>query len=561
MTGYDPYFSIGDAVAALGIFLLIPQFLKPIYIFRLRVIGIGLRSLYAMSGLGFICVLISAAIWQLPPYLPSIFNHPLPWEIVGSLLFSTAYGVLGWVYIFPPRASVRSIENYVRAGANFLAGATDEDRVEFAADIVVNIKRLIRIANLGGTEEPPAANKVRGAKSRGRKEHASHSESFLRVLSDPEFCRALVERLPWDGARILRSFSQSRPAAPVGRAFVREIARNSLLIGEAGSAKAVDWHSFTDAPELANAAFGDPFLNRLYEPWESLVGTDFGNIDAEFMDRFRRAAQLTIDEHVQSGFSYQSYNIAGMQENFEILSRRIAALKREDEDISSIAGMLGRTVKYVVGATRGYFETLSPEELKSFYVDLEAGRDATSLNSLSELVISVLENTSKEFSGFDDKFWLMARDIWDSILPQFGDQPRGMDPLQQRVVMKLLEKTNETFEGWYSPLPCQAMAIIGPHAAKGETKERTAFKMCRDLFYHELQEFPAFYEGDPERAKTFLPGNVRYEPKLQELVHRYSFGGEDRTNLANLQIPEVSLNVDALMGMLSEASQSMIRPD
>ena len=33
------YFSIGDAIAGLGIFLLIPQYLKPIYVFRLRVLG------------------------------------------------------------------------------------------------------------------------------------------------------------------------------------------------------------------------------------------------------------------------------------------------------------------------------------------------------------------------------------------------------------------------------------------------------------------------------------------------------------------------------------------
>ncbi len=92
MLGYDPYFSIGDAVAALGIFLLIPQFLKPIYIFRLRVIGIGLRSLYAMSGVGFICVLIGSVVWQLPPALSEPFSHPLLWEINGGILFSTAYG-------------------------------------------------------------------------------------------------------------------------------------------------------------------------------------------------------------------------------------------------------------------------------------------------------------------------------------------------------------------------------------------------------------------------------------------------------------------------------------
>lgn len=108
--GYNPYFSIGDAVAALGIFLLIPQFLKPIYIFRLRVVGIGLRSLYAMSGVGFVCVLIGSAVWQIPLPFPDPFNHPLLWEIIGGVLFSIAYGVLGWVYIFPPRPSVRSIE-------------------------------------------------------------------------------------------------------------------------------------------------------------------------------------------------------------------------------------------------------------------------------------------------------------------------------------------------------------------------------------------------------------------------------------------------------------------
>lgn len=547
LQGYDPYFSIGDAVAALGIFLLIPQFLKPIYMFRLRVIGIGLRSLYAVSVVGYFFVIISAIAWQAAGLFPPPFNHPLPWEMIGGVLFSVSYGVLGWVYIFPPRASVYSIDNYVRAGANFLAGATEEDRVEFAADIVVNIKRLIRIADMGKTAEPPAATPVTAKRIRGANAYAAHSESFLRVLSDPTFCTTLVERLPWDGARILESFSQEKPMAPVGKAFVREIARNTLLIGEAGSAKAVDWHSFTDAPALSSAAFGDSYLNRYYEPWQGLALTDFGDLHGEFMDRFRQAAQLTINEHVRSRFSYQSYNIAGMQECFEVISRKIAGLKKEGKDIAPAAGALGRTVKYVVTATRKYFESLPEESLRTHYYEENAGRDATSLNSLSELVISVLENTAHDFAGYEDPFWPMARDIWDSILPQFGDLPAGMNPLQQRFVMKLIEKTKENYEGWYSPLSRQALAIIGPHEAKGETDKRTAFKICRDLFYRELKELPAFYERDPERAKSFLPNNVRYEPETKTLVHRYSFGSEDRTALDELEIPEISLSVDALI--------------
>jgi hypothetical protein len=101
-------------------------------------------------------------------------------------------------------------------------------------------------------------------------------------------------------------------------------------------------------------------------------------------------------------------------------------------------------------------------------------------------------------------------------------------------------------EGWYSPLPRLALAIIGPYAPKGDTAERTAFKICRDMFYRELKAYPAFQESDPERAKSFLPNNVRYDPSTSELIHRYSFGQEDHTNLNALDIPSDSLDAESM---------------
>src|SRR5262245_53132725 len=129
------YFSIGDAVAGLGIFLIIPQFLKPVFLFRLRVIGIGLRTLYAMAGLGFICVVIAALVPLLPESVPAVIRMNLVWELAGALFYALCYTALGWVYIFPARVGMRSITQYVRAGSNLLASASEEDRVEFAADV------------------------------------------------------------------------------------------------------------------------------------------------------------------------------------------------------------------------------------------------------------------------------------------------------------------------------------------------------------------------------------------------------------------------------------------
>jgi hypothetical protein len=527
------YFSIGDAIAGLGIFLLIPQYLKPIYVFRLRVLGMGLHVLYALPALGFVVILIAAVVPNLPESVPVLIRTPLVWEMLAAFLWATSYGVLGWVSIVPAHPGPRSIAGYVRAGVNLLAGASEEDRVEFAGDIVASIKRLIRIADVA--DGPGHADE---------RDAAGFSETFLRILSDPVFCKTLVARLPWDAARILNAFSEAQPKHKVGRAFVLQIARQTLISSESDDPKDQDFHGFTDAPPLLKAAFGDAYLNRMYLPWEGIVASDFDDIGIDKMRRVSIAAKLTIDEQAAGGFAAQSYNIARLQENLEIIGRRIAVLKHSDADVSQLAGLLGQAVKHIVEATCRYCAAASAAERRVLYADDDSIRDFSAIDSVAELVVSVLETTSREFAGFDDKFWRMAREIWDAVFPRFGARPAGMDPLQQRVAMKLIEKIHESMEGWYSPLLRLTLALVGPYAAKGETKERTAFKILRDALYTELMAFPAFYEIDPERAKSVLPGNVRYDPDTSELIHRYSFGGEDRTNLKGLEIGAVSFTPD-----------------
>ena len=534
------YFSIGDAVAGLGIFLIIPQFLKPIYFFRLRVIGIGLRTLYAVAGLGFICVVIAALVPLLPASVPLLIRTPLVWELAGATLYAMCYTALGWVYIFPARSGVRSITQYVRAGSNLLASASEEDRVEFAADVLANIKRLIRIADRPG-DKPSMFS---GGKSAA--DTAGNSESFLRLLADPVFCKTLVVRLPWDAARLLKAFSEEQPRTQVGRVFVHQIIREWVLSAENAGVGDIDWRTFSDAPELAHAAFGDTYLNRHYLPWESLSATDFDKLDIGVMERIERAARLTIDDHIKDRFSYQSYNTARLQENYEIISRRIFLLKKAEPDITPCANILGRSVKYIGEATRNYCRSAQGSDGKAMFASGDTVSGFSALDSIAELFISVLENISHDFGGFDDKFWPMAREIWDSVLPRFGTQQEGMDALQQRVTLKLIEKTRESMEGWYTPLPRLALSIIGPYAPKGETEGRTAFKICRDMFYRELKAYPAFHGNDPERAKTFLPNNVRYEAETGELVHRYSFGQEDRTDLNTLVIPDEALAAESM---------------
>jgi hypothetical protein len=59
MCSYNPaqpspvYFSLGNAIAALGFTLAVQQFLKPIYLFRLRAYGLRLRYVLVVIFSGF----------------------------------------------------------------------------------------------------------------------------------------------------------------------------------------------------------------------------------------------------------------------------------------------------------------------------------------------------------------------------------------------------------------------------------------------------------------------------------------------------------------------------
>ncbi|HEY4264209.1 MAG TPA: hypothetical protein VGM72_02750, partial [Micropepsaceae bacterium] len=338
MLNYNPYFSIGDAVAGLGIFLLIPQFLKPIYVFRLRVLGIGLRTLYAVSGLGFLCVVTAALCAHYNDSFPSFLGNPFGWEMAGGFLYAAAYSALGLVYIFPARASLGSITKYVRAGAQFLASASEEDRVEFVADVLANIRKLIRIADLAGSAPRRMTSLILRLRHRSTTDIAAYSQSFLGLLADPVFCRTLVSRLPWDAARILHAFPLEKPAGQVGRTFVHQLTRYALIAAETMGAKEDEWMGFSDAPALSHAAFGNTYLNRYYLPWDGLTAADLKGADLPMLERIARAAQLTIDEYAAGGFSYHSYNIAKLQESYEVLSRHLYQLKKTDADISQFSG-------------------------------------------------------------------------------------------------------------------------------------------------------------------------------------------------------------------------------
>jgi hypothetical protein len=151
MCRYNPeapspsYFTIGNAVAALALTLAVQQFLKPIYQFRLR--AMGLRFTYAVYAvfIGAIFAIIAAAAPSIVFLRGTMLGYPINWEIASGLIIGAAYAIFAIIALRPASVTRRNINSFTWAGSELLSEATDEDRLVFAKDILDgrNIQKLV----------------------------------------------------------------------------------------------------------------------------------------------------------------------------------------------------------------------------------------------------------------------------------------------------------------------------------------------------------------------------------------------------------------------------------
>ncbi len=97
------YFTVGDAIAALGFMLAIQQLFKPIYRFRLRAYGLRILYLAWAVFLGALCSVVALLLPNLPLSHNGLFEYPITWELIGGLFIGGAYAVVAVVSLKPAR--------------------------------------------------------------------------------------------------------------------------------------------------------------------------------------------------------------------------------------------------------------------------------------------------------------------------------------------------------------------------------------------------------------------------------------------------------------------------
>lgn len=539
------YFSIGEAIAILGIALAIPQYTRNIHLFRLRALGLDLAYLYVAMFAACGLAIISPFAFQFP--LPFPFNRPLSWEVMAASLFVGVFLIFSISFLRAPAIRKRKAEHYVRFAAEFLAHADDTDRAEFVKDLQRNITAAVRMSCFGHHHEERSA--FYDFIHRYQLRDAAYASSLLQLIAEPAFCAVLVSRSPWHAAKMLRDLAASKSYSLAAEGFIQELARQAILHDGSMMGREVTYRGFHVAPILSDALFNSEFIRKYYSPLQFFGLNDFKDANPEYLENLRHALKLQVALAVDAGIYQSDRTLVGVE---SFVQRALWGLRKGSQpreigwrSVSTIEGMLTDTIKQVREALENM--RLSREKWEAdLYVSLFA-KDAEDnsyggiVDSCAEMIFDAWCAIANEFTDHDDMFWKLNHYLIDSLFPRRGDVPQGVDPLQQRVLVRIAAKLDDNMDGWYPAISRPLLARISPFVEMNEGMSSTAINILSNMLYYKLKKFPDLYKRDREKALDKLPGNARFDQKTSTLYRRYGDGEDRGTRLRTVRAVEYSL--------------------
>jgi hypothetical protein len=361
----------------------------------------------------------------------------------------------------------------VGAAATFLTEADDTDRVRFAEDLLFppNLTRLIEYASAWARAEHygsiveferlreiGAPQMIQGRVPisafylfghRKELEAASHAGTLLRILSDPQFCSALVRRCPWLTVSVLQYISANSLYAEQITPFIRQLASQALTNEESMVGKEIAFEGFGATPYLSNSLFGDWFMLRQYDPLHNAHFGIGGELTEGYVDRLNSIAKLVVQTAIKNQEFYPQGYVQSVHAAYENLYRSLSFGRYKDVSSGFLAGLH-------VGMSRVYkelqqsFVKIPTEHLVGLYAQKEKSDPWDNLvATVAEIVYDSLESLANSFDGIDDRNWSHAISVFMDIFPSFGDPSVGFDPLQQRLAIKLVDKLRDNMKGYY----------------------------------------------------------------------------------------------------------------
>lgn len=549
---YDPskpniYFTLGDAIAALSLMILIPQFLKRIYRFRLSTRGISLNYVYGLVFGGALLVFCSTLIANLD--LPRSFAvfYPINWELLATLLFVTAYALLAFGSIFPARVSDANLETFSKGVAEFLADGSEADYSEIADDFAINVPRLIESAQFLESHQDNSAFFEFSHRTQLRR--CRFAATLLLIASDQKFCASLVCKRPWLASRLLLILDRRQLHSSYAEKLIQQLAREAILNPESLLTREVGFSGFSSNPVLSQSLFGSRFICARYNAFRGIRYRDFDDLSITKVQGLSVAAKLVVDATLHSDLSRPCPHMHQLADVMVSLFESMNDSKSTNRLSGAVAFEAKQALVEVIQKTRERLAGMQLEERQEYFLSAQDRHDAHFVAAIADMSYRCLEALANKFyESESEPFWTLVWDIMWAIFPVGESTDDLIDPLQQRVATKIISKLGDNANGMYPAISRIVLTFFGPFGSHPDSNPNSAYSRLERASFDVIKNFVTLSMTKQEILANFLPSNVTFKRSTNRLVWVYADGSTRHLDLDSIPHCGISFEVKPLEG-------------
>jgi hypothetical protein len=197
---------------------------------------------------------------------------------------------------------------------------------------------------------------------------ARFASSLLHIVAEPQFCATLVHRCPWDTAAMLNRIGTRELISRAATPFVQEIGRQAILCPSSMLGREIGYKGFDAAPILSQSLFGDPFINRYYQPLAGLNFGDFKNIDPDMLERFMEALRATLTTALDAGEYWDDRSLAMMAQHIGGVAIDVHRQIRADIQKYPLVSKLHTSMEHIIFAVNRHLDGLDETTCNKLYI-------------------------------------------------------------------------------------------------------------------------------------------------------------------------------------------------
>ena len=300
--------------------------------------------------------------------------------------------------------------------------------------------------------------------------------------------------------------------------FIQELGRQAIISPNTMMQREMSYKGFGAAPVLTHSLFQNKFVVMNFNPVFGLEYRDYESFDE---NKTKRAQKALTDSFMIFGKDetiFYAQNWINVEDYYRNLSGSIRKRQRLNSDsnleVYYLETGLGDQIKIVAESLK----RLDKIRFEDLYIEPLSKRSYDFLDCFAEAIFQVFLSVANDFEGGSDKSWSLVLSILNNVFERSESQPAGMNPLQQRLALKILAKVADNMNGFYPAITRVLILFCWEDSAT--LAGSGAWSLLLMAFRFQLKKFPRI---DKSIRRNYLPHNVTYNEKSKSFYQQPCF--------------------------------------